>query len=484
MPITRVQDAPPPWALPSGLCLGWPRAGRLDWVGLTGFFGCGFFPQDRTFYDDVRILRPATHYVFNGKGEELSARRYWEWQHEPDYERSYEDTVGQFGGLFQSVMANLLQPCAFRIALPISGGLDSRSTVAAIARPTDHGPRATDRLWSYSYGYSDDSVETRIARQVAEARELPFKAFTIKPYLFDRIDQVLAAVEGFQDITQCRQAFVADELGEHADFVIAAHWGDVWLDDMGLVQSGSLKAESGKVKSDQVTEHALKKMAKRGRAWLLQNLCAPHLGKERPEDLLRQFVVEGMKPLQPIADPDFRVKAFKTDQWSFRWTLASLRMFQAAAFPLLPFYDTRLADFFCGVPSEYVAGRRLQVDYLKRFAPELASIEWQAYGANLYDYQRCAAWSLPRRAVKKALRLATGKKIIERNWEVQFGGRQGEEGLKHWLLRPNLRLHDLISRQDIEALLSDFRASPLKDGRGYTISMLLTFSAWLEHSRG
>ena len=30
------------------------------------------------------------------------------------------------------------------------------------------------------------------------------------------------------------------------------------------------------------------------------------------------------------------------------------------------------------------------------------------------------------------------------------------------------------------ALVSDFYENPLKDKRGYTISMVLTFSAWLE----
>ena len=73
---------------------------------------------------------------------------------------------------------------------------------------------------------------------------------------------------------------------------------------------------------------------------------------ENPEQMLRQFVGDGMTPLQSIEDADFQVKAFKTDNWSFRWTLSSLRMFQAAAFPRLPFYDHRLADFFCTVPSE------------------------------------------------------------------------------------------------------------------------------------
>ena len=472
---------------------------QLDWTALTGFFGFGFFPEDRTFYEDVRILRPATHYVFSAKGEEISAKRYWNWNHTPDGNRSYDDTVDEFGHLFGTVMGGLLK--GGRIALPISGGLDSRSTIACVnspisdlRSPISSGVSPTDpgRLWSYSYGYTEDSVETRISQQVAAARGLPFAPFTIQPYLFDHLDQILGAVEGFQDITQCRQAFVADELGKNADCVIAAHWGDVWLDDMGLSPAsadGRQKMEDGNppisdlrspIPPEQVLDHTLKKMAKRGRAWLLENLCMPQLGKESAEGLLLQFVKTGLDRLEHIEDPDFRVKAFKTDHWSFRWTLSSIRMFQAAAFPRLPFYDTRLTDFFGTVPSAFLSGRKLQVDYLKRFAPDLARIEWQAHGTNLYRYQDTDTWQLPKRAVKKALRLITGKKIIERNWEVQFGGEQGLAGLNHWLLRPGLRLHDLVTKAKVEQLLCDFRADPLKDGRGYTVSMLLTFSAWLE----
>jgi hypothetical protein len=495
---------------------------QLDWTALIGFFGFGFFPEDRTYYDDVRILRPATHYVYNANGQEVSAKRYWEWHHGSDQSRSYDDTVAEFGSVFELVMSDLLrhnpeskkQKVESRIAIPISGGLDSRSTVAALPGLRDQltkgpsvigdlssvlSPQSSDDLWAYSYGYSDDSVETRISRQIAEARSLPFTSFTIKPYLFDRIDLIRGAVEGFQDITQCRQAFIADELGRNADYVIAAHWGDVWLDDMGITsqkQKAEVRRErpdgreqgtgnwgqgdGGEWTEDQIVAHTLKKMAKRGRGWLLDNLCLPNLNQEKPDEILHQFVAEGMGKLSRIEDADFRVKAFKTDQWSFRWTLSSIRMFQAAAFPRLPFYDIRLADFFCTVPSDFVSGRRLQIDYLKRFAPDLARIEWQARGANLYRCQNHDIWQWPYRAVKKAARLLTGKKIIERNWEVQFGGEQGQKGLSHWLLRPGLRLHDLVPRAKIEQLLRDFRADPLKDGRGYTVSMLLTFSAFLQ----
>lgn len=452
---------------------------ELDWTGLTGFCGFGFFPEDLTFYRDVTILQPATHYTFDEHGNKKSAVKYWAWWHKPDHSRSYDDTVAEFGSTFETVMREHLGQG--RIAVPISGGLDSRSTVSAIGAPNPQlaslfplpSSLKANQFWSYSYGYSEDSVETRIARQVADARSLPFHAFVIQPYLFSNLGQVLDSVEGFQDVTQCRQAAILDPLRANADFVIAAHWGDVWLDDMGLA--------NGECEAEAVADHAFRKMAKKGRAWLLEYLCAPNLGEQQPEQVLRQFVADGMAPLHGIADPDFRIKAFKTDNWSFRWTLSSIRMFQAAAFPRLPFYDTRLADFFCTVPSDFVRGRRLQIDYLKRFAPDLAAIKWQPCDADLYHLKSNPLLNLPKRAAKKAWRLLAGKKVLERNWEVQFGGANGQEGLRHWLLRPGLRLHDFTPQPQLEALLRDFHSAPLENGRAYTISMLLSFSAWLEH---
>ncbi len=444
---------------------------QLDWLGLAGFCTFGFFPQDRTYFEDVRILRPATHSVFEASGKLVSQQRYWRWQHHPDRQRSYEDTVAEFGRIFTEVMADNTREG--RLALPISGGLDSRSTVAAITRPDDVNP-PEPRFWAYSYGYDDASVETSIARQVAAARRLPFTAFTIKPYLFDRLEQVLASVEGFQDVTQCRQAAVGDELRQQADFVMAAHWGDVWLDDMGLVGKHLPLSES------ELIGYAFKKMAKGGHEWLLEHLCRPHLKNVDIKAALTEMVSQEMAAFAHLEEADFRIKAFKTDQWSYRWTEASLRMFQAAAFPRLPFYDNRIADFFCTVPSEFVAGRRLQIDYLKQFAPDLASIKWQVYDTNLYRYQHFHTWQVPKRALKKAWRLLSRQQVLERNWEVQFLNPGGRQGLAHWLLRPGAKIHDLVPPAEIDTLLQEFYQAPLKSGRGYAVCMLLTLAGWME----
>lgn len=450
---------------------------ELDWEAIAGFFSFGFFPQDRTYFKDVKILKPASHYVFDEYGKLLKSERYWSWRHNPDPKRSYDETVEEFAGIFHRVIKD--QTKEGRIALPISGGLDSRSTVAAVinlARGRAQGIVSDrNRFWAYSYGYSDNSVETQIAGQIAHSTALPFQSFTIKPYLFDRLDLILSSVGGFQDLTQCRQAAITDEIAGHADRVIAAHWGDVWMDGM---LSKKFERQSNKWGEQELNEKTLEKILKSGRGWLVKNICEQQL-KADPEALLREMVRVELKKFEHIEDRDFRIKAFKTDNWSFRWTCASLRMFQPAAFPRLPFYDNRMADFFCTVPTDFVRERRLQIDYLKHFAPNLAQITWQSYNANLYEYQHFNSWLLPKRTFRKMKRLISGKSVIERNWEIQFLNEKGRQGLDHWLIRKGLKVHEFSNSAKIQELLKQFYQKPSPD-QGYAVSMLLTFSAWLE----
>ncbi len=442
---------------------------RLDANALAGFLSNGFFPQDLTWFAGVRILRPATHYVFDAQGKLTHERRYWHWRQQPEHKRSYDDTVAQFRATLDEVLAE--QSSAGRIAIPLSGGLDSRSTVASLTQQVRAGAPPDERFWAYSYGYTDNSVETRIAREIARARRLPFQAHTIKPYLFDRLDQILACTEGFQDVTQPRQVAVADQLAQHADYVIAAHWGDVWLDDAGLHNNASAPDR------ETVLEHTLKKMRKRGSDWLVQHCKL--LAEAEARATVREMTRQGLAALADIEDADFRVKAFKTEHWSFRWTLASLRSFQLAAQPRLCFYDNRLADFFCTTSTAYVSGRRLQIDYLKRYAPDLARITWQLHEANLYRYQNSYIRSLPRRLANKGLRTLLRQPAIQRNWEVQFLNPPGRLLLEQHLTAPGLKLHELFEPQALTELLKQFYRQPTAES-GYAVSMLLTISAWLE----
>jgi hypothetical protein len=437
----------------------------LDWEALAGWFAFGFFPANRTHYTDLCILRPSMHYKFAEDGWLLSQERTWQWCYQPDPKRSYNDTVEEFGGIFEKVMRDAL--AEGRVALPVSGGLDSRSTVAAVSRELAESGRA----WAYSYGYTGDSVETHIASQVARARGLPFQSYTISPYLFDEMERLLAYTEGFQDITQARQMSVRDEIGSHADSLIAALWGDVWLDDMGLVNRSYAS-------HDEVYGHTLRKIRKQD-AWLFANVALPQLHMADAEPLLQHFIRAEYQNLEQIPDPDFRVKAYKTEQWSFRWSLPPTRIFQSAAWPRRIFYDTRLADFFLTVPGSFLSERKLQIDYLKRFAPDLAAVTWQATDANLYRYGGFDLWQLPRRILKKISRTVRRQAVIQRNWEVQFMHREGRAGLECWLTRSGLKLHEFVPVPKIKTLIEDLYREQ-GSSQAYPLSMLMTFSAWLE----
>lgn len=155
------------------------------------------------------FFSPALHYIFDEEGLLIQRERYWQWSHVLDLTRSYDETVAEFAFLFNTVMQESLADG--RVAIPLSGGLDSRSSVAPIVGGE------VEAYWSYSYGYSNASVETKIARQVAQTRSLSFDSFIIRPYLFDNLERILAWTEGFQDIIQSRQAFVRDEISQHFD---------------------------------------------------------------------------------------------------------------------------------------------------------------------------------------------------------------------------------------------------------------------------
>ena len=440
---------------------------QLDYEALTGFFTFGFFPQDRTFFKDIKIVSPSTQFVVDQAGKHIQQKRLWSWSHSPDANLSFDDAVDAFAALFHQVIHE--QVHGRRVALPISGGLDSRSTIAALQEYQD-----PSNIWTYSYGYAKKSVETKIARQIATFTPFPFTSFTIQPYLFDQLPHVLDCIEGFQDVTQTRQAYITHDLAQNADFVLAAHLGDLWLGDMGYPTTHQLSSP------ENVAEYAWKKWVRKGGAWLTEFVLKDTGTAIQPEILLREMLNVDLNQLNHLQDPDFKLKALKIETYVFRWSLASLRMYQPGAFPLLPFFDPRFYDFFSTIPTSYVAGRRLQVAYIKRYAPNLARIPWQAfYDANLYEYFHFNTWLLPRRAVNKLDRLLTGRQVIERNWELQFLNQRGRQGLQDWLLTPGLKLHDFVPKSKLAQFLRDFYATP-GAANGYTVSMLLTFSAWLE----
>lgn len=434
---------------------------RLDWLALHDYFNYGFYIGDNTGHLDLKVFPPATCSTFNSEGALEKQEKYWRWCYNPNHKQSFRSTVDDFAHIFQDVVDDL---CQDKIAMPLSGGLDSRSAFAAAT----YNERLTDKLWNYGYGYTDPSIETNIGKKLCKTRGLSFNSYSVSPYLFQDPKRVTTVTEGFNNITSSRQFFIADTLGQQADFVMAAHWGDVWLDSMlGKEQNNPINVE----------QSLHKKLYKPGGEWLLENI-SQFQGKDL-HDKSNERIRSYLKEYEHIDDLDMRIKLFKTDHWSHRWACSGIRSYQPGVYPRLCFYDNRLVDFFMSVPTDMLHHRKLQIAYLKYYHPDLASVKWEAYDTNLYWQKYFNSLLVPKRAFKKLKRKIAPQKELLRNWEVQFAGPEGENGLKQYLLEPGLKLHEYCELSAIENKLKELKQSP-NGGNGYAISSLLTFSLWLE----
>lgn len=430
---------------------------KLDWQGVTGFMAMGYFPEDKTYLEGISIFEPASHYCFDEQLNLIENKKYWQWAYEPEQDRA-ELYAEQLHDILQSSLKVAVRDK--NSVIPLSGGLDSRLLAGEL---TSKG-LPYKNLQALSYGFTENSPEIKIAKQIAAQRNIPIDAYQMPDYLFDKLGGITEAVELFQYVDGTRQASATGWLSDNADVVIGGHWGDVWMNNMRVERKKELPAAFQK------------KIIKKGAAWLLENICESELkdGRGYLNDYFNSFI----NKYNNIQDADFVMKIYKTDQWSFRWTAASLRMYQSASFPVLPFYDKRIIDLFSTIPTEMVRDRKFQVSYLKQYHNDLAKITWQEYDADLYSYKYFNNRNIGYRVIDKIKRTMAAEKTIQRNWEVFYLNSGGQQNLENILLNNKL-LNDIVAEPKVKQLLDDLYNNP-SAANGYAVSMLLTFALFLK----
>lgn len=135
----------------------------IDWQSLGSLLTFQYTPADRSIVRGVHKLEPGCVLVCAGQ-QAPRVERYWEPRFAPDHARSLDDTVERLRELLtESVRMHLISDVPLGAFL--SGGLDSSSVVATMARLVDKPVK------TFSIGFSEPAFdERRFARRVA--REL------------------------------------------------------------------------------------------------------------------------------------------------------------------------------------------------------------------------------------------------------------------------------------------------------------------------
>lgn len=422
---------------------------KLDKEAIAIWMSTGFMLGNDSFFEDV-------------KWNELGNRQPWFYQPE---ETTLEEVTDRFAMLFETIVRE--QVNGRKALLALSGGLDSRTLAVALKR-------IGADVHSYSYGFQNSFNETKYGNEIAKQAGWTFDDLIIpNGYLWNEIEKACEINLGYAEFTHPRQLAVVEEISKKGEVFMLGHWGDVLFDDMGVSDNLSFEEQVKIIK---------KKILKKGGAELGSDLWELWGLKGSFELALENRISSILEKIE-IDNANSRIRAFKSMNWATRWTSTNLSFFSHYAPIELPYYDDRMCQFICTIPENYLSGRQIQIEYIKKYAPELASIEWQAKAPyNLYNYKNyLTAHHLPHR-IKNKIKNTWREKIlktpiIQRNWESQFLGEGNSIKLEDWLFN-NASLTQLVPKDIVEKYYRKFKfENPVY--WSHALSMILTLSVKL-----
>jgi Asparagine synthase (glutamine-hydrolyzing) len=137
----------------------------IDWFNFSTILG------DRTFFEDIYLLPPASIMVYDGK--ELSIDQYWDYNYEPDYGKSEDEFIEELISTMKNAVEIRMEK-DYNYGLSLSGGLDSRTILAAM----DIDKR--NEVIPFTFG-PEDCDEAKIAKKVSEKVGLNIDTLDITP---------------------------------------------------------------------------------------------------------------------------------------------------------------------------------------------------------------------------------------------------------------------------------------------------------------
>jgi hypothetical protein len=434
---------------------------RLDLEAICVFVTTGFFLDDSTYYKGLREHLPGSVTETDEQGRIISSEPWFKWHYSPR-DISFKQALEEFTHLFERIVA---EKGDNGYTIPISGGLDSRTLVAA-------SRQAGKAFKGYSYAFSGGHDETSYGEAMARKLGFEFQSLYVeKGKLWHYIEHIAKRLECYSEFTHPRQFALHPELSRMGGTFLLGHWGDVLFDDMGI-RDDIPDTELFALLWKKIVKPAGLELATRlWSAWGLQGNFEEYLRSE----LKRLFAQIDIREANP------KLRAFKSLNWAPRWTVTNMQVFEDFGPTLSPYMDNRMCEFICTVPEKWLAGRQIQIEYLKMRSPELASVTWQNHQPfNLYNYKwNRLPYNLPYRGIRKLAKMLSGKGNIRRNWEIQFLGEDNDEKLRGMLF-DNESFNQLVPGEVTSYFYKKFRGDEAVQA-SHAVSMLLTLSAFRKY---
>src|SRR6266849_1155856 len=192
----------------------------LSWRAVSRLFTGLTTPPAESIIEGVRKLEPG-HLLIASPGKNTQTEPYWKVRFEPDYSRSEEDYAEELRErLEESVALHLVSDVPLGAFL--SGGIDSSSVVATMARLT------SSPVKTFSIGFTDEDFnELDHARLVAERFGTDHHELILEPDVVDILEDLAWYLdEPFGDPSAIPTFMVSKLAADHVTVVLSGDGGD------------------------------------------------------------------------------------------------------------------------------------------------------------------------------------------------------------------------------------------------------------------
>jgi len=446
---------------------------RVDEDALVSLLSFGYCLGEATLLRDVRVLPHGTAVEFSETRPPV-ARRYW------NYEARGRDAtlfaVDEYVEQYFDILTRVVLRQAdgrSKVALPVSGGLDSRTIAGILGRE-----RPDTEIVAFSYG-NPDCFDLVFGRQLA--RRLGFEhneLHIIDTSIRDCSEEFVRVTGGSIDCMNRHMVLAREFVSESgAEAIFTGFLGDTVCGYL-IVGPEILTKVLGE---DEFCSLAVagnrEVMSESDLGWLLR----PEVFRRVKESAAQQYRHDLSEA--PLGSRYFQLVYAELIGRQRRYTSFNVSSFEGVSEVLVPFADNEFVDFALAVPDVLKADRYLQRHAIIKYLPEAASVPWNKTGLpmNPSRLRTGLQWRWEKALRNPIVRATVGRRAARMNDNYLRTGDELKKGSREFAMKRILDsevLVEIFEPNAVKDLLDRVLQGKEKNFRKITV--LLTFALWAD----
>jgi asparagine synthase (glutamine-hydrolysing) len=332
---------------------------------LFDFFIFGFLLGEKTFFEDIFQLPPATILEFS-KGN-LRLSQYWDYEFDcNNYDtRPREQLIDELGRLWEkSVERRIIK--GKKIIIPLSGGFDSRAILAAALKYS-----SKDDIITFTFG-EKGSFDFEIGNMIAQKTGIENVSLGVEKEDFENQNRTsFFDTEGMIDATPYFAVRGYRGIKTFGENILSGFMGGETMGSLVLPKMINFRLKSKRDYNR--ARNLIFNWRTRHNYKIIKKLCAPLL-KDVPD--FKHSFNQTTRDLNDIASKEFINYCtrwlYKNEEWNY--TSFCVLRFRNLFEYSIPFLDNDLVDFMLKIPPDLRLNKSLYKSMLLKKYPELFTL--------------------------------------------------------------------------------------------------------------